>query len=178
MCGTRHGQTASAAGRQSQDTHRGGVARVIRHAWSSRASRSSSSRPHQPKQKRRPDAAAGRGFNIVRKAGEGVRTLNIQLGRLTLCQLSYARKVCPTNTARGRTRYQQRWRHSSHRGPAMPRHRHQKCQDAIDSSLAQFPRDRRRSRHIAGSNTARLDGSGTTHWFMRYELPQPIAPGS
>ena len=27
-----------------------------------------------------------------KRAGEGVRTLNIQLGRLTLCQLSYARE--------------------------------------------------------------------------------------
>ena len=35
------------------------------------------------------DAASGE------KAGEGTRTLNIQLGRLTLYQLSYARKVVP-----------------------------------------------------------------------------------
>jgi hypothetical protein len=35
--------------------------------------------------------AKNRHERVTRKAGEGIRTLDIQLGKLTLCQLSYAR---------------------------------------------------------------------------------------
>jgi hypothetical protein len=34
-------------------------------------------------------------YSGLSRAGEGIRTLDIQLGKLALCQLSYARLFCP-----------------------------------------------------------------------------------
>jgi hypothetical protein len=62
------------------------------HAVSSRRDRPSKgdrAKPLENSIKRRPLSPSDNGRP---KAGEGIQTLNIQLGRLTLYQLSYARK--------------------------------------------------------------------------------------
>jgi hypothetical protein len=83
VCGAENGDVIG-AGLQENGEH-------ACHAVSSRHDRPSKgdrAKPLENNTKRRPKSSSD---NERPKAGEGIQTLNIQLGRLTLYQLSYAR---------------------------------------------------------------------------------------